>query len=222
MTVSISVPSTSPSSTTSHSPLPTSSLPPLSQVHFDGYNKRHASDGSHDPLKWEEYQEKIETFKKEHIHRNIIDTEINELSYPATPPSQYPPHYCCRVFTTACVYSRVLLTIECHPSCYCRSLVSKLPRWSRGSRSDITHCSVVCNTLATNYLAYSTAMLLATVVCMIQSKAHHTLVSHNQGSSLGAEFIFLSGSCQNDALVEHTSDAQLSPDRTPPTATTSQ
>ena len=127
MTVSISVPSTSSSSTTSHSPLPTFSLPPLSQVHFDGYNRRHASDGSHDPLKWEEYQEKIETFKKEHIHRNIIDTEINELSYPATPPSQYPPHYCCRVFTTACVYSRVLLTIECRPSCYCMSLLKSAP-----------------------------------------------------------------------------------------------
>ena len=54
------------------------------QVHFDRYNKRYASDGSHEALQWDEHREKIEVFKREHVHQNIIDTEINEMSYPAS------------------------------------------------------------------------------------------------------------------------------------------
>lgn len=53
------------------------------QVHFDRYNKRYGSDGSHEALEWEEHREKIEAFKREHIHQSIVDTEINEMSYPS-------------------------------------------------------------------------------------------------------------------------------------------
>jgi len=55
----------------------------LEDVHFDRYNKRYGSDGSHEALEWEEHREKIEAFKREHIHQSIVDTEINEMSYPS-------------------------------------------------------------------------------------------------------------------------------------------
>ena len=54
----------------------------LSKVHFDGYNRRFASDGTREPLEWSEYKEEIEQFKREHIHQTIVDTEVNDLSYP--------------------------------------------------------------------------------------------------------------------------------------------
>jgi tRNA pseudouridine38-40 synthase len=52
----------------------------LENVFFDSYNKKYASDGSHAALKWEECSERVEEFKKQHIHRSIIDTEIREMS----------------------------------------------------------------------------------------------------------------------------------------------
>ena len=51
---------------------------------FDRYNKKFCNDGSHEPLEWEECVESVEEFKRRHIHRRIIDTEIEEMSYPFT------------------------------------------------------------------------------------------------------------------------------------------
>ena len=52
------------------------------QVHFDGYNRRFARDGSREALEWSQHEEEIEQFKREHIYQTIIDTEVNEMSYP--------------------------------------------------------------------------------------------------------------------------------------------
>lgn len=52
------------------------------QVHFERYNVRISGDGLHEPLDWTPYEEEIEKFKRENIHQSIIDTEIDEMSYP--------------------------------------------------------------------------------------------------------------------------------------------
>ena len=49
---------------------------------FDAYNKKFGSDGSHEALDWKECTERVEEFKRQFIHQNIIDTEIDEMSYP--------------------------------------------------------------------------------------------------------------------------------------------
>ena len=43
---------------------------------------RIGGDGIHELLDWTPYDEKVEEFKRENIHQSIIDTEINEMSYP--------------------------------------------------------------------------------------------------------------------------------------------
>ena len=55
------------------------------QVFFDGYNKRYKSDSTHAILDWTECNERVETFKREHIYKNIIETEIEDMSYPHLP-----------------------------------------------------------------------------------------------------------------------------------------
>ena len=52
------------------------------QVHFDQYNSRVCGDGVHELLEWTDYTDEVESFKKKHIFQTIIDTEIEELSYP--------------------------------------------------------------------------------------------------------------------------------------------
>lgn len=52
------------------------------QVHFDGYNRRYGSDGTHETLEWSEYDGEVLAFKRKHILQDIINTEINDLSYP--------------------------------------------------------------------------------------------------------------------------------------------
>ncbi len=52
------------------------------QVHFDAYNKKFGGDGTHEALDWSEYDDDVSTFKREHIYQDIINTEINDLSYP--------------------------------------------------------------------------------------------------------------------------------------------
>jgi tRNA pseudouridine38-40 synthase len=54
----------------------------VTQVFFDAYNKKFGSDGSHEALDWKECTERVEEFKRQFIHQNIIDTEIDEMSYP--------------------------------------------------------------------------------------------------------------------------------------------
>ena len=49
---------------------------------FDAYNKKFGSDGSHEALDWKECTERVEEFKRQFIHQNIIDTEIDDMSYP--------------------------------------------------------------------------------------------------------------------------------------------
>ncbi len=51
-------------------------------MHFDGYNNRFGSDGSRERLEWDNLKEEIEEFKREHIYQTIIDTEVNDMSYP--------------------------------------------------------------------------------------------------------------------------------------------
>ncbi|KAE8634891.1 hypothetical protein XENTR_v10002459 [Xenopus tropicalis] len=52
----------------------------LERVHFEKYNRRFGNDGLHESLNWTEEEEKIESFKKEHIYPTIIQTEIDEKS----------------------------------------------------------------------------------------------------------------------------------------------
>ena len=69
-------------------PVPRPPPPPPHQVHFDGYNRRlqhFAVEGIHCPLDWTPYEAEAESFKREHIHRSIIDEELSQLSYPPLP-----------------------------------------------------------------------------------------------------------------------------------------
>ncbi|CAI8033220.1 tRNA pseudouridine synthase A [Geodia barretti] len=52
----------------------------VTQVFFDAYNKKFGSDGSHEALDWKECTERVEEFKRQFIHQNIIDTDIDEMS----------------------------------------------------------------------------------------------------------------------------------------------
>ncbi|XP_053309759.1 pseudouridylate synthase 1 homolog [Spea bombifrons] len=52
----------------------------LEKVHFEKYNRRFGNDGLHESLDWVEEEDKIESFKKEHIYPTIIQTEIQEKS----------------------------------------------------------------------------------------------------------------------------------------------
>lgn len=47
-------------------------------VHYEYYNERYGKDGIHETLDWNECNEDIEKFYKEHIVRSIVDTEITE------------------------------------------------------------------------------------------------------------------------------------------------
>ena len=51
------------------------------QVFYEGYNRKFAADGTHEPLNWAECEERVELFKREHIHQTMIDSEISEKSY---------------------------------------------------------------------------------------------------------------------------------------------
>ncbi|KAK2147485.1 hypothetical protein LSH36_550g02015 [Paralvinella palmiformis] len=54
----------------------------LDRVHYDYYNKRFGDDGMHEPILWEKYESEINRFKEDYIYPTIIDTEIEERSYP--------------------------------------------------------------------------------------------------------------------------------------------
>lgn len=52
----------------------------LEQVHYDRYNARYGKDGLHECLSWDEYEEEIQRFKREHIDPVIVETEKTEKS----------------------------------------------------------------------------------------------------------------------------------------------
>ncbi|GBL93182.1 tRNA pseudouridine synthase A [Araneus ventricosus] len=52
----------------------------LEELHYDWYNKKYGSDGMHEPLTWDEYNDVIEKFKIEKICANIAKTEREEKS----------------------------------------------------------------------------------------------------------------------------------------------
>jgi len=52
----------------------------LEDVHFDRYNRKFGGDGHHEPIEWEEQNDKIDKFKDEHIYPNVVNTEIEEKS----------------------------------------------------------------------------------------------------------------------------------------------
>ena len=51
---------------------------------MDGYNRRYGGDGIHEPLEWSAMEEQVASFKRDTIHKNIIDTELKEFPYPHT------------------------------------------------------------------------------------------------------------------------------------------
>ncbi|TRY76985.1 hypothetical protein TCAL_15913 [Tigriopus californicus] len=52
----------------------------LNEVHYERYNKRFGSDGIHEALTWDELQDDLESFKKDVIFADIIQTEKEERS----------------------------------------------------------------------------------------------------------------------------------------------
>ncbi|XP_043261982.1 tRNA pseudouridine synthase A [Colletes gigas] len=50
----------------------------LHHVHYKYYNERYGTDGIHETLDWEEYDEEVEQFYKDYILKNIVDTETTE------------------------------------------------------------------------------------------------------------------------------------------------
>ncbi|KAJ4448987.1 hypothetical protein ANN_00379 [Periplaneta americana] len=54
----------------------------LEEVHYDRYNQRFGKDGIHEPLDWEEVEADVKAFKEKFIFPTIIESEIEEKSYP--------------------------------------------------------------------------------------------------------------------------------------------
>ncbi|KAL4660405.1 tRNA pseudouridine synthase A, mitochondrial [Arapaima gigas] len=52
----------------------------LERVHFEKYNKRFGGDGVHEALDWTQEEDKIASFKEEHIYPTIVETEREEKS----------------------------------------------------------------------------------------------------------------------------------------------
>uniref|UniRef100_A0A0X3Q5Z4 Pseudouridylate synthase 1 homolog n=2 Tax=Schistocephalus solidus TaxID=70667 RepID=A0A0X3Q5Z4_SCHSO len=52
----------------------------LDKVDFTRYNTRFCNDGSHHPIDWNAYKEKMDVFKEEHIFRHIVQKEVEENS----------------------------------------------------------------------------------------------------------------------------------------------
>ncbi|GFU00658.1 tRNA pseudouridine synthase A [Nephila pilipes] len=52
----------------------------LEELHYNWYNKKYGSDGMHEALKWDEFNDQIQTFKMEKICANIAKTEREEKS----------------------------------------------------------------------------------------------------------------------------------------------
>lgn len=47
-------------------------------MHYERYNYRYGEDGVHAKLTWEEVEEDVENFRRNHILPTILNTEINE------------------------------------------------------------------------------------------------------------------------------------------------
>lgn len=48
-------------------------------MYFDRYNGRFCNSGERPKLEWQEVDEDVSQFKREHIYSTIIDTEIIEM-----------------------------------------------------------------------------------------------------------------------------------------------
>nr|CAD7426269.1 unnamed protein product [Timema monikensis] len=54
----------------------------LEEVHYDRYNQKFGKDGIHEVLSWQEFDKDVKDFKEKFIHPSILETEIQEKSYP--------------------------------------------------------------------------------------------------------------------------------------------
>lgn len=54
----------------------------LEEVHYSRYNKKFGEDGIHENLTWSDCNDAVEAFKEKFILPTIVNTEINEKSYP--------------------------------------------------------------------------------------------------------------------------------------------
>ena len=54
------------------------------QVHYDKYNRRFGSGGhnTHENIEWSSMEDKIAAFTEEFIHTDMVQTEVEEKSYP--------------------------------------------------------------------------------------------------------------------------------------------
>lgn len=52
------------------------------QVHYGRYNQRFGKDGIHEPLDWSETEAEAVAFKENFIYPTIIQSEIEDKSYP--------------------------------------------------------------------------------------------------------------------------------------------
>lgn len=52
----------------------------LEQPHYDNYNKKFGQDGQRPSIEWSQLEDKVESFRRDHIERDIIDTELAEKS----------------------------------------------------------------------------------------------------------------------------------------------
>lgn len=52
----------------------------LEDVHYERYNRKYGGDGIHEPILWDEFNNRIAEFKDTQIYPNIVETEIKESS----------------------------------------------------------------------------------------------------------------------------------------------
>lgn len=52
----------------------------LEETHYDSYNRRHAFNGPHQPLTWDNLGDEVQKFKEDFIYPVIVDAELNKNS----------------------------------------------------------------------------------------------------------------------------------------------
>nr|CAD7588232.1 unnamed protein product [Timema genevievae] len=67
----------------------------LEEVHYDRYNQKFGQDGIHEVLSWQEFDKDVKDFKEKFIHPSILETEIQEKSYPFMLDGHYHHHHRC-------------------------------------------------------------------------------------------------------------------------------
>lgn len=61
----------------------------LNAVHYDSYNRRYGADGSHKPIVFDPYRERIDAFRNEVLLKRIVETELSERMYVSCLPSNF-------------------------------------------------------------------------------------------------------------------------------------